>query len=103
MPLQPQNRTSMRLCVLLGIALCFAVSVPLTAYIGSIFGDTYNLRVLIYAGQLLWLVAGSASILYATRGASERRASIGFLILCFVSIWLWPIVLALAVRRGQKN
>jgi putative Ca2+/H+ antiporter (TMEM165/GDT1 family) len=103
MSLQQRNRTALRLCILLGIALSFAVSVPLTAYIGSIFGDTYNQRVLIYAGQLLWLVAGSASILYATRGADERPASLGFLILCFISIWLWPIVLILSALRSRRS
>ena len=103
MSLQNPNKFAARLCILLGIAISVGLSVPLTAYLGSLFGDTYNQRVMIYGGLLLWLIAGSACILYVTENAPERRATAGFLALCFLSIWLWPIVLTMHLLRSQKR
>ena len=103
MSLQNPNKLAARLCILLGIAISVGLSVPLTAYLGSLFGDTYDQRVMIYGGQLLWLIAGSACILYVTANAPERPATLGFLALCFLSIWLWPIVLTMHLLRTQKR
>lgn len=104
MSLQNPNNLSARLCILLGIAVSVGLSVPLTAYLGSLFGDTYNERVMIYGGQLLWLIAGSFCIFYVTRNARERPATLGFLALCFLSIWLWPIVLAMhELQKRRRN
>ncbi len=103
MSMRPSHQSGIRFCVLLGIALAVGISVPITAYVGSLFGDTYNQRVMIYGGQLLWLVAGSFCVAFITRGAVERPANFGFLLLCFISVWLWPLVLLMWLAKRTRQ
>lgn len=75
------------------IGACLAVisSIPLTAYLGSLFGDTYNMRVAIYGGLLLWVVVGAISIFCITYKNPNQQLSLRHILLWFVSTWLWPI------------
>lgn len=75
---------------LVGATLAVIVSVPVTAYLGSLFGNTYNMRVAIYGGLLLWVILGAVSIVYITRKSSKPLTA-SSLVLWFISTWLWPI------------
>lgn len=79
---------------LAGSCLAVIASVPLTAWLGRLFGTTYDMRVAIYGGLLLWVVVGAVSIFLITRG-SAVRLTLGKIGLWFVSTWLWPIPLAM--------
>ena len=79
---------------LAGSCLAVIASVPLTAWLGRLFGTTYDMRVAIYGGLLLWVVVGAVSIFLITLG------KIG---LWFVSTWLWPIPLAMHCLKNKKK
>lgn len=75
---------------LIGATTAIITSVPITAYLGAVFGTTYNMRVAIYGGFLLWIIIGAISIVYITRSSKKTITLPGFF-LWFISTWLWPI------------
>lgn len=91
---------------LAGVGLALIASVLLAAFagrwLGDLFGDSYGLRVAIYGGLLLYVVAG-AGVLFAklarheTRPLSPRRA-----LLWLASLWLWPLLFLLGARRDPS-
>ena len=87
---------------LAGSCLAVIASVPLTAWLGRLFGTTYDMRVAIYGGLLLWVVVGAVSIFLITRG-SAVRLTLGKIGLWFVSTWLWPIPLAMHCLKNKKK
>ena len=87
---------------LAGSCLAVIASVPLTAWLGRLFGTTYDMRVAIYGGLLLWVVVGAVSIFLITRG-SAVRLTLGKIGLWFVSTWLWPIPLAMHCLKNKKR
>ena len=88
---------------LAGVALALLLAVLTAALAGSLLGDVfgggYGLRAGIYTALLLYVVVG-AGVLFAkvarheTRPLSLRRVGLWFL-----SLWVWPALLALASRR----
>ncbi len=87
---------------LAGASLAVVASVPLAAWLGSCFADTYNWRVAIYGGLLLWVFIGAVSIYLITRNASARFSA-GRLLLWFVSTWLWPIpVITWGIKKTKR-
>lgn len=83
-----------------GLALLMSVFIAALAgsWLGNLFGDSYGLRVSIYAGLLLYAVAGAVVLftkvaLHETRPLSLRRLGLWTL-----SLWLWPLLL-LAGRK----
>lgn len=86
---------------LAGSCLAVIASVPLTAWLGRLFGTTYDMRVAIYGGLLLWVVVGAVSIFLITRG-SAVRLTLGKIGLWFVSTWLWPIPLAMHCLKNNR-
>ena len=60
MPLR--KKSSISLSGLFGACIAVATSVPITAYLGASFGDTYNMRVAIYGGLLLWVADSLADV-----------------------------------------
>ncbi len=87
-----QNKKTLIGPALVGSCLAVVISVPVAAYLGSIFGDSYNMRALIYCGLLFWAVAGAIVIYLITRQAEEKNMSSGYILLWFVSAWLWPLL-----------
>ena len=85
---------------LAGACLAVIASVPLTAYLGAAFGDTYNARVAIYGGFLLWVLIGAVAVFMITR-TSDKPLSAKGVLLWFVSTWLWPIPVLMAKRRSR--
>ena len=87
---------------LAGASLAVIVSVPLTAWLGSCFGDTYNTRVAIYGGLLLWAIVGAVSTYLVTRKSLAKFSFRNFL-LCFASAWLWPIpVIMWRLKKAKR-
>jgi predicted MFS family arabinose efflux permease len=90
---------------LAGVALALLLSVPVAAVVGRVLGDwlgdSYGWRAGIYAGLLLHVVAG-AVVLFVKVAQHEKRpltaARVG---LWLASLWLWPLLLLLARRRGS--
>lgn len=87
---------------LAGASLAVVASVPLAAWLGSCFGDTYNSRVAIYGGLLLWAIIGAVSIYFITRNGAARFSAVR-LLLWFVSTWLWPIPVAMWWLKKTKR
>ena len=87
---------------LAGSCLAVIASVPVTAWLGSQFGDTYSMRVAIYGGLLLWVVVGAVIIFLIPRGSAVRLTP-GKIGLWFVSTWLWPIPLLMHCLKNKKR
>lgn len=87
---------------LAGVALALLGSVFVAALagrvLGDLFGDSYGLRVTIYGVLLLYVVVG-AGVLFAKVARHETRPlSAGRVLRWFASLWLWPLLLAVARR-----
>lgn len=92
---------------LAGVALALLLSVPLAALLGrwagDWLGDGYTQRVAVYAGLLLYVVAG-AGVLFAKVARHETRPlSAGRVGLWLASLWLWPALLVGRKAAGKKT
>lgn len=87
---------------LVGACLAVIASVPVTAYLASLFGSTYNLRAGIYCGMLLWIVVGAVSVFLLTQKSETQTLSPRFILLWFLSTWLWPIPVLMGMLRKSK-
>ena len=56
---------------LAGVCLAVVVSVPLSAFLASFCGDTYNARVAVYGGLLLWIVVGAVSVFFLSQNSNR--------------------------------
>ena len=88
---------------LAGVGLALLLSVPAAALLGRWLGDavggTYAWRAGIYGLLLLHVVVG-AGVLFAKVARHETRpVSAARVLRWFASVWLWPLLLALARRR----
>ena len=88
---------------LAGVALALLLSVFVAAgagrVIGDLFGDSYGLRVAVYAALLLYVVVG-AGVLFAKVARHETRPlSLPRLLRWLASLWLWPLLLAASAGR----
>lgn len=87
---------------LIGACCAVITSIPLAALVGSLFGDTYNMRVTIYLGLLLWSVIGACTVYALTYQAENQNLNTGRIVQWFISTWLWPIMLLMSKRRNQQ-
>jgi len=82
---------------LIGLALALVLSVVIAAsagrWIGDLFADSYGLRVAIYSGLLLYVVAGAVVLFMRVAQHETRPMSAGRLALWLASLWLWPALL----------
>ena len=87
---------------LAGVGLALLLSVPVAAVVGSVLGDavagTYEARVAVYGGLLLYVVVGAGVLFvkvaqHETRPLTPRRVA-----LWWVSLWMWPALLATGRR-----
>jgi hypothetical protein len=92
---------------LAGVGVALLLSVPTAALLGRLLGDAmgggYGTRVAVYAALLAYVVVGAAVLLtkvaaHETRPLSLRRAGTWF-----VSLWLWPALLAGTARKGARG
>lgn len=97
------QKPSFSVAPVLGACLAVISSVPLTAFLASSFGDTYNTRVIIYAGTLLWVIIGALIVFSLTKKDKSAFVGFRFLALWFVSSWLWPVLLLTYLYRSSQG
>ena len=84
---------------LVGVCVAVLVSVPISAFLAGTVGQTYEARVAIYGGLLLWIIAGATSVFFISKDSERCTLSIRWFFLWFISAWLWPIPLAMYLHR----
>lgn len=67
---------------------------------GQVEGD-YSTRAAIYAGLVLWVLAGAAVMFILAHRSEGGRLSPGRVLLWTATIWLWPVFALLAWQRRQ--
>lgn len=89
----PQPRPSgPNLGALLSASLSILLSLVVASFIGSLAGDDYDTRALVYVSLLLWSVVGATVLLYLTRNA-QTRVSLSRVLLWTISCWVWPLMI----------
>ena len=88
---------------LVGVCVAVLVSVPISAFLAGAVGDTYEARVAVYGGLLLWIIAGAVSVFFISKDSTRCNLSVRWFFLWFISTWLWPIPLAMHLRRSRLN
>jgi predicted MFS family arabinose efflux permease len=91
---------------LVGLGLSLLLSIPVAALIGSTLGDllggTYGWRVGVYTALLAYVLAG-AVVLFAKVARHETRPfNLPRLMKWLASLWLWPLLLVAAGRKGAQ-
>lgn len=88
---------------LAGVGIALLLSVFVAAFsgaaIGDLFGGGYGLRVGVYAGLLLYVVAGAAVLFVKVAQFETTPLSFSRVATWFASLWLWPLLLASRGRR----
>lgn len=85
---------------LVGACCAIGTSVPVSAYIAALIGDTYLVRVIVYGLILLWVICGAITIFFKTYKAETKKLSLRFIMLWFLSVWLWPLLLLFGKKRN---
>lgn len=86
---------------LLGSVLAVLFAVPISAYLGSMFGDTYNARVTVYLCILSWTILGSVVLFILT--SKSKSASAKSIFLWIISVWVWPLpLIGYLIRRKAQ-
>lgn len=78
---------------LIGGAIAVFLAVPIAAFLGSLFGDSYQTRSTVYILILAWVIAGAFTIGFISKKTPEKTSG-RFLFLWIISTWLWPALLA---------
>lgn len=101
MSLQKPNRSQPPFFgpALIGASLGVALSVPIAAYTAAWLGDTYNSRVMIYCGFLIWVIIGAVAIFRKTYKGETRRPTFRRILLWCISLWLWPFLLLVKPQK----
>ena len=84
---------------LIGACCAIGASVPLSAYIASFIGETYQIRVWVYGLTLLWVISGAITIFFKTYRSEHKGLSLRFIFLWFFSVWLWPLLIIFGQKR----
>ncbi|HTT11509.1 MAG TPA: hypothetical protein VMG60_11510 [Burkholderiaceae bacterium] len=79
-------------------AIAVFVSVPIAAFIGGALPFEYTGRALAYLGLLLYVIVG-AVIVFRLVAEGEQSLAPARLLKWTVSLWLWPALAVLALRR----
>lgn len=101
MPLKEQ-KPNLSYASLVGGIIAVLTSLPIAALVSVIFGDTYNERLAIYGGVLLWSIMGVVCIGFITR-KSETSFSLRFVLRWFASAWIWPFLLLVFFTKKFKG
>lgn len=86
------TKPSPLIAVFAGIALGMVCSVPIAAYLASWLGDTYQVRVWIYGGLLLWCIIGAIVVFRFAMSRKSAPLSLLRVIQWCLSLWLWPLL-----------
>jgi MFS family permease len=88
--------------VALALLACVLVAAVLGRLLGDLLGGTYAWRVGVYSALLLYVVAG-AIVLFAKVARHETRpVSVSRVVRWTLSLWLWPLLLALGGRKRSE-
>ena len=89
---------------LAGLGLALLASVPLAALVarllGAFWGDSYEARVAVYGGLLLYVVVGAGVLFWRVARHETRPVAAGRVLLWLASLWAWPMLWLLGARRG---
>lgn len=92
---------------LAGVGLALLASVPLAAVaarlLGDLITDSYALRAGLYAGLMLYVVAGAAVLFVRVARHEKRPLSAARVGLWIASLWLWPALLLVARRAPPQG
>jgi hypothetical protein len=79
---------------LAGVAGALLLSVPIAALLGrwaaDVLGGDYGMRVAVYGGLLLYVVAGAVVLFVRVARHEKKPLGIKRLGVWLVSLWLWP-------------
>jgi hypothetical protein len=91
---------------LLGVTIALLLSVFVAAFLGQRVGDAaggdYGLRATVYLGLLAYVVVGAVVLFVKVARHETQPLSARRVLVWFASLWLWPLLLALAGRRPPK-
>ena len=92
---------------LAGVGLALLLSVLAAAlagrWVGDALGGDYGTRVAVYGVLLLYVVVGAGVLFVKLAQHETRPLSAGRVLRWFASLWLWPLLLLAARRRGGGN
>jgi len=80
------------------VLIALAISVPIAAFIGGSLPFEYTGRALSYLGLVLYVIVG-AFVVFRLVAEGEQSLAPGRVLKWTVSLWLWPLLAALALRR----
>lgn len=91
---------------LAGVGLALLLSVLAAAFAGSaladLFGGGYGLRVALYGGLLLYVLAGAVVLFVQLAQHETTPLSFARVATWFVSLWAWPVLWALLAARRRR-
>jgi len=87
---------------LAGVIIAVVLSVMVAAMAAAQFGDTYEVRGVIYTGFVLWILVGSVVMFMLAHRGEASRLSVSRVLLWCASIWLWPVFAILHWRRREQ-
>jgi hypothetical protein len=86
---------------LAAVLLAVVLSVLVAAMLAGQLGDDYSTRSMVYAGMVLWVIIGAATMFILAHRSEGGRLSPGRVLLWTATIWLWPVFALLAWQRRQ--
>ena len=78
--------------------IAVAISVPIAAMIGGSLPFEYTGRALSYIGLVLYVIVG-AFVVFRLVAAGEQSLAPARLLMWTVSLWFWPLLAVVALRR----
>ena len=83
---------------LAAVLIALAISVPIAAFIGGSLPFEYTGRALSYLGLVLYVIVG-AFVVFRLVAEGEQSLAPGRVLKWTISLWFWPLLGALALRR----
>ena len=84
---------------LAGVVIAAVLSILVAALVAGQIDGAYQTRALVYAGFVLWIVAGAAVVFVLAHRGEAAPLSLARVLLWAASIWLWPVFLLFNYRR----
>jgi membrane protease YdiL (CAAX protease family) len=86
---------------LAAVLIAVLISVPIAAFIGGALPFEYTGRALAYLGLVLYVIVGAFIVFRLVRDAEQSLAPARVL-KWTVSLWLWPLLAVMALRRRDS-
>ena len=88
---------------LIGACCAIAASVPVSAYVASFIGDSYEVRVMVYGAILLWVISGAITIFFKTYKSEKKRLFIKVSYCCGSPLSGCGLYWCFWVNQGNKK